>query len=51
MAGTDITKVSTKPGTTVVKQGQTSNGAFGSDPGARVKGSRPVRDLTVPNAK
>lgn len=51
MAGTDITKVSTKPGTTVVKQGHTTNGAFGSDPNVKVKGSRPVRDLTIPTAK
>lgn len=48
---TDIRKVSTKPDTTIVRQGQTSNGAFGSDPSLKVKGSRPVRDLTVPAAK
>ncbi len=51
MAGTDITKSSMSPKTTVVRQGQTANGAFGSDPSAKVKGSRSTRDLTVPNAK
>ena len=51
MAGTDITRVSTKPGTTIVKQGHTSNGSFGSDPNVKVKGSRSVRDLNIPNAK
>lgn len=51
MAGTDITSVSVKPGTTIVKQGHTTNGSFGSDPNVKVKGGRPVRDLTVPTAK
>lgn len=47
----DITKVSKKPDTTIVRQGQTSNGSFGSEPNVKVKGSRPTRDLTVPAAK
>ncbi len=51
MAGSDITKTSMKPGTTIVKQGFTTNGAFGSDPASKVKGGRSVRDLNVPNAK
>lgn len=31
--------------------GQTTNGDFGSDPNAKVKGSRPVRDLVIPVVK
>ncbi len=51
MAGTDITKVSTKAGTVIQKQGHTANSAFGSEPGVKVKGGRSVRDLNIPNAK
>lgn len=47
----DITKSSKSPDVNVVKQGQTSNGAFGSNPNAAVKGSRPTRDITIPTAK
>lgn len=47
----DIRKQSKSPDTTIIRQGQTSNGSFGSDPNAKVKGSRPTRDLAVPNAK
>lgn len=51
MAGKDITTTSTAPGTTIVRQGQTENGSFGSSPTRKVKGNRATRDLTVPNAK
>ncbi len=51
MAGTDITKVSKSPETSIIRTGQTENGAFGSSPSKKVKGSRATRDLTVPNAK
>lgn len=51
MAGVDITKVSKKADTTIQKMGHTTNGAFGSDPSRRVKGGRPVRDLTIPSAR
>lgn len=47
----DIRKSSKSPDTQILRQGQTKNGAFGSDPGIRVKGSRPVSDITVPMAK
>lgn len=47
----DIRKASKSPDTTIMKQGQTANGAFGSDPGVKVKGSRPTRDLSNPVAK
>lgn len=52
MAGTDITKVSKAPDTTIMRQGHTTNGQFGSSPSKKAKpNGRPVRDLTVPNAK
>lgn len=35
----------------LMKMGQTSNGNFGDDPNAKVKGSRPVRDLSLPVVK
>lgn len=47
----DITKTSKAPDTTIVKQGQTTNGSFGSDPNAKVKGSRPTRDIANPVSK
>jgi hypothetical protein len=31
----------------IVKQGQTTNGQFGSDPNKQPKGRQPARDLTV----
>lgn len=51
MAGTDITKVSKSADTNIIKMGHTTNGAFGSNPSAKVKGSRPTRDLAAPTAK
>ena len=48
---TDIRKVSKSPDAPIIKQGHTSNNAFGSNPNAKVKGSRPTRDLTIPTAK
>lgn len=51
MAGKDIRTVSKAPDTTIVKMGQTTNGSFGSNPMAKVKGSRPTRDITIPTAK
>lgn len=47
----DIKNTSTQPDTTIVRQGHTTNGAFGSDPAVRVKGGRPTRDITIPTAK
>lgn len=44
----DITKTSKSAGAPIVKQGHTSNGKFGSDPNARVKGGNNVRDLNPP---
>ncbi len=49
MAGTNITQVSTAPGATIIKQGHTTNGKFGSDPNVKVKGSSAVRDLNPPS--
>lgn len=51
MAGQDITKVSKAPDANIMKMGHTTNGDFGSNPAAKVKGGRTVRDLTVPTAK
>lgn len=48
---TDIRKQSKSPDTTVVKQGHTTNGSFGSDPMKKVKGGRPTRDLSNPVAR
>lgn len=48
---TDIRKSSKAADTTIVKQGHTTNGSFGSDPAAKVKGSRPTRDVASPTAK
>lgn len=47
----DITKTSKSADVKVMKQGQTTNGAFGSNPQAKVKGSRPTRDVSIPTAK
>ena len=47
----DIRKSSKSPDTTIIKQGHTSNGSFGSDPNVKVKGGRAVRDLSNPVAK
>ncbi len=49
MAGADIRKVSTSPDTTIIKQGHTTNGKFGSDPMAKVRGGNAVRDLNPPS--
>ena len=46
----DIRKSSKSPDTTIMKQGHTSNGSFGSEPNVKVKG-RAVRDLSNPVAK
>ena len=51
MAGKDITKMSKSPDTTIVKMGHTTNGDLGSNPMAKVKGGRQVRDITIPTAK
>lgn len=51
MAGQDITKVSRSADTNILRQGHTTNGDFGSNPNAKVKGGRAVRDLTIPTAK
>lgn len=48
---TDIRKTSKAPDTNVVKQGHTTNGAFGSNPNAKVKGGRPTRDVSIPTAR
>jgi len=48
MAGADIRKSSKSPDTNIIRQGHTTNGSFGSDPNAKVKGSRPTRDITNP---
>ena len=45
----DIRKVSKSPDTTIIKQGHTSNGKFGSDTMAKVKGNSAVRDLNAPS--
>lgn len=45
----DITKVSKSPETTILKQGHTTNGKFGSDPMVKVKGNSAVRDLNPPS--
>lgn len=50
MAGSDIRKASTKDAS-VIRQGHTTNGAFGSDPTRKVKGNRSVRDISTPTAK
>lgn len=47
----DIRKSPKAPDTTIIKSGHTTNGAFGSDPNASVKGSRPTRDVAAPTAK
>jgi hypothetical protein len=51
MAGKDITKMSKAPDTTIVKQGHTTNGDFGSNPNAKVLGGRTTRDITIPTAR
>ncbi len=47
----DIRKASKSPDTTIIRQGHTTNRSFGSDPNAKVKGSRPTTDVTIPMAK
>lgn len=47
----DITKSSKAAEAPIKKMGHTTNGDFGSDPNKRVKGGRPVRDLSIPVAK
>lgn len=49
MASGDITKVSKSPATDILKQGHTTNGKFGSDPNAQVKGGKAVRNLDPPS--
>lgn len=44
----DIRKTSTAPGTTIMKQGHTTNGKFGSNPSVPNKNG-PVRDLNPPS--
>lgn len=45
-------KITTDIGkSTLMKMGHTTNGNFGDDPNAKVKGSRPVRDLSLPVVK
>lgn len=48
---TDIRKTSKAPDTTILKQGHTTNGSFGSDPSAKVKGGRTTRDINAPTSK
>lgn len=48
---TDIRKTSKSPDVPIKKQGHTTNGDFGSNPNARVKGGRTARDITIPTAK
>lgn len=47
----NIKNSSKSPDVNIMRMGHTTNGSFGSDPNKKVKGSRPTRDLTVPNAK
>lgn len=49
MAAGDITSVSKSPQTTIIKQGHTTNGKFGSSPDAKVKGGNAVRNLDPPS--
>lgn len=52
MAATPNIKNSSKsPDVNIVKQGHTTNGDFGSNPNAKVKGGRTTRDITIPTAK
>lgn len=52
MAATPNIKNSSKaPDVNIMKQGHTTNGDFGSNPSARVKGGRTTRDITIPTAK
>lgn len=51
MASPDIKNASKSPDTTIIKQGHTTNGSFGSDPNAKVKGGRATRDISIPTAK
>ncbi len=45
----DIRKVSKAPGTSIMKQGHTTNGKFGSNPDAKVRGGNAGRDLNPPS--
>lgn len=47
----NIIKTSKAPDVNIERMGQTTNGAFGSDPMRKVKGGRATRDVTIPNAK
>ena len=47
----DIRKTSKAPDVNIMKQGHTTNGDFGSDPNAKVKGGRTSRDIAIPSAK
>lgn len=49
--GADIKNSSKAPDVNIMKQGHTTNGDFGSNPSARVKGGRKSRDITIPTAK
>jgi hypothetical protein len=51
MATPDIKNTSKSPDVNVMKQGHTTNGDFGSDPNARVKGGRKARNIDVPTAR
>lgn len=51
MATPDIKNASKAPDTTIIKQGHTTNGSFGSDPNARVKGGRTARNIDAPTSK
>lgn len=49
MPGKDITKTSKAAGANIIKQGHTTNGKFGSNPNAQVRGGNAVRDLNPPS--
>lgn len=44
----DIRKTSTSSNTTIIKQGHTTNGKFGSDPNFKTNANGNVRDLNPP---